>query len=57
MAFPVMGGMVTLVMWSVLLCPESADAGRFRLVGAGSLLSMVTLTPDDNAPVLPAGSI
>ncbi|SUW51443.1 Uncharacterised protein [Burkholderia pseudomallei] len=52
-----MGGMVTLVMWSVLLCPESADAGRFRLVGAGSLLSMVTLTPDDNAPVLPAGSI
>ena len=55
---PVRVGVVTLVMLSVLLLPESDALARSGALGAeGAVVSIVTVRAVDAAPVLPAASV
>ena len=55
---PVSVGVVTLVLLSVLLLPESDALARSGALGAeGAVVSIVTVRPVDAAPVLPAASV
>ena len=51
-------GVVTLVMLSVLVLPESEAVLRSGALGAdGAVVSIVNVRPVDAAPVLPAASV
>src|SRR5215210_6463567 len=57
-AVPVKVGVTTLVTLSVLAEPLSDAVVRSGTDGAdGAVVSMVTDSPDDAAPTLPAGSV